>query len=248
MPQVQTPAQYLGGERNSVVKARESLKGRVCLATPDAYTIGMSNHGLQVLYDAVNRRADWACERVFAPWPDMERLLREHDVPLYSLETFTPLFEFDIVGFTLQYDLGYSNVLTILDLGRIPLHVTARRLDDPLIIAGGPCAENPEPMADFIDAFVIGDGEETLPAVADAWLEIRASAGSRSEALQALAARFPWLYVPSCYALEEHDGRLIPTARDDTIPQAVRPAVVADLDGIPLPPAPIVPLIRTVQD
>lgn len=248
LPRVQTPAQYVGGELNSVVKPTREVRGRVCLATPDAYTIGMSNHGLQVLYDLMNRGTDWACERAFAPWPDMEALLREHDVPLYSLESFTPLAEFDVVGFTLQYDLGYSNVLTILDLGRIPLRSEDRTLADPLVIAGGPCAENPEPMADFFDAFVIGDGEESLPAVCEAWLELRASSPDRPTALRELASRFPYLYVPSCYRLEEADGRWIPWSTAEAVSDMIHPAVISSLEESPLPLAPIVPLIRAVQD
>src|SRR5690606_15455115 len=128
----------------------------LCLGFPDAYTIGMSHHGFQVLYTLMNAREDWACERVYTPWPDMKRELRGHNVPLYSLENFTPLHEFDVVGFSLQYEICYSNILTMLDLGRIPLRGLERTMADPLIIAGGPCAQNPEPLAPFIDLFVTG--------------------------------------------------------------------------------------------
>ena len=154
LPRVQTPAQYIGGEWNAVVKDHRSVRGTLCLAFPDTYSIGMSHHGLQVLYDVMNRRDDWACERAFCPLADMEQLLREHGLPLYSLETFTPLAAFDVLGFTLQYDLCYSNVLTMLDLGGIPLAAEERTVEHPLVIAGGPCAVNPEPMARFIDLFV----------------------------------------------------------------------------------------------
>ena len=171
---MQTPAQYIGGEWNAVVKDHRAVRGTLCLAFPDAYSIGMSHHGLQVLYDVMNRRDDWACERAFTPLADMEQLLREHRLPLYSLETFTPLAAFDVLGFTLQYDLCYTNVLTMLDLGGIPLAAEERTLEHPLVIAGGPCAVNPEPMARFIDLFVIGDGEETLPEVCDLWVRVEA--------------------------------------------------------------------------
>jgi radical SAM superfamily enzyme YgiQ (UPF0313 family) len=173
LPRVQTPAQYVGGEWNVVVKDHRTVRGTLCLAFPDAYSIGMSHHGLQVLYDVMNGRADWACERAFTPMEDMEQLLREQRLPLYGLETFTPLSAFDVLGFTLQYDLCYSNVLTMLDLGGIPLAAEERTLEHPLVIAGGPCAVNPEPMARFIDLFVIGDGEEALPEVCDLWLRLK---------------------------------------------------------------------------
>jgi len=144
---VQMPAQYIGGEWNMVRKDPRGVRGRLCLAFPDAYTIGMSHHGLQVLYSLMNARDDWYCERVFTPWPDMEAHLREADLPLYSLETFTPLAEFDVLGFSLQYEICYTNLLTMLDLGRIPLRGDQRTMHHPLVIAGGPCAQNPEPLS-----------------------------------------------------------------------------------------------------
>lgn len=249
LPRVQTPGQYIGGELNAVVKDHGQVRGRICLAFPDAYTIGMSHHGLQVLYFAMNRRADWACERVFAPLPDFEAELRRAGLPLYSLETFTPLAAFDVVGFTLQHELSYANVLTILDLGGIPLRAEDRQLAHPLVIAGGPCAQNPEPMARFIDLFVIGDGEEALPAVCELWLEVRSASTSRRQALVEMARRLPYAYVPSCYGAEA-------TAAGVTavrplvagVPQLVKPAVVADLDATPLPTAPVVPNVASVQD
>ena len=172
-PHVQTPAQYVGGERNIVVKNHHDLKGKVCLGFPDAYTIGMSHHGLQVLYSLMNRRQDWCAERVFAPWPDMEAQLRRHQLPLYSLETFTPLCEFDVVGLSLQYEISSPNVLTMLDLGGIPLESCDRTMADPLVLAGGPCCQNPEPMADFFDVMIAGDGEPILPEICDLWIELK---------------------------------------------------------------------------
>src|SRR5918995_6866185 len=154
LPKVQTPAQYVGGELNVVVKDHRTVRGRLCLAFPDLYTIGMSHHGLQVLYSLMNSRDDWACERAFTPGLDMERELRAAELPLYSLETFTPLSEFDVLGFTLQYEICTSNLLTMLDLGGIPLRSVDRTMDHPLVIAGGPCAQNPEPVAPFVDVFV----------------------------------------------------------------------------------------------
>ncbi|MCD4727409.1 MAG: B12-binding domain-containing radical SAM protein, partial [Pirellulales bacterium] len=190
LSQVQTPAQYVGGEWNAVVKDHRNLRGKLCLAFPDAYSIGMSCHAVQVLYDTMNRRDDWACERAFAPLADMERLLRENRLPLWSLETFTPLVEFDVLGFTLQYELCCTNVLTMLDLGGIPLAADQRTMEHPLVIGGGPCAANPEPMARFIDLFIVGDGEESLPEVCELWaqlskpLKVDATVGLSSSASQ----------------------------------------------------------------
>ena len=173
LPRVQAPAQYLGGELNMVCKDHGEVAGRLCMAFPDAYTIGMSHHGLQVLYTLMNRRSDWVCERAFTPWPDMEHELRQAGVPLYSLESFTPLVEFDVLGFSLQYEVCAPIVLSMLDLGGIPLHGDERTMADPLVIGGGPCAQNPEPMAPFIDLFVTGDGEPSLPRICDMWLALK---------------------------------------------------------------------------
>lgn len=250
LPQVQTPAQYIGGELNSVVKDHRQCRGKVCLAFPDTYSVGMSHHGLQVLYAAMNRREDWACERVFAPLADMERLLREHRTPLWSLETFTPLADFDVLGFSLQYDLCYTNVLTILDLGGIPIRADQRTREHPLVIAGGPCTANPEPMAPFIDLFVLGDGEETLPEVCNLWQEGRGAGDDREAILAHMAARLPYAYVPRFYRPDpENHGRPVgmrPTRPD--VPERIEPAAVADLDAVPVTTRPVVPYIECVQD
>ncbi|MFZ5829661.1 MAG: B12-binding domain-containing radical SAM protein, partial [Planctomycetota bacterium] len=249
LPRVQTPAQYTGGELGAVVKDWRQVDGRLCLAFPDAYSIGMSHHGLQVLYAVMNARTDWACERVFAPLPDFEALLREQNLPLWSLESFAPLREFDVLGFTLQYDLSYTNVLTMLDLGGVPLVSDARTMDDPLVIAGGPCVSNPEPIARFIDAYVVGDGEEALPQVCDAWLKAKRAGNDRDTALAVLAGALPFVYVPRFYA-PESDAQgfgAVRRLRSD-VPEAIVPAVVADLDAAPLPTRPIVPYVECVQD
>lgn len=263
LPRVQRPAQYIGGELNAVVKDHRAVRGRLCLAFPDMYTIGMSHHGLQVLYTLMNSRDDWACERAFTPWTDMEAELRAAPLPLYSLETFTPLSEFDVLGFTLQYEVGYTNLLTMLDLGGVPLHGEERTLADPLVIAGGPCAQNPEPIAPFIDVFVIGDGEPALPRICDAWLAIKTAAiaadgmrtgaaglAQREAAIAELAAQLPFAYAPRFYEPEyDEHGRLLATrpTRDD-VPATIEPSVIDDLDATPLPFAPIVPMIECVHD
>ena len=244
---IQTPGQYIGGELNSRIKTDSSVRGKLCFAFPDAYSIGMSHHGLHLLYGLMNDHTDWACERVFTPWPDMEQLLRRQKFPLYSLETFTPLSEFDVVGFSLQYELAGTNMLTILDLGRIPLCAIDRTLDDPLVIAGGPVAMNPEPFARFIDLFVIGDGEETLPAVCDAWLDARRVSANRREALLRLACELPNIYVPRFY----ESADIYPSVPEPTeagVPAIIASGTVSNLDAVPLPTRPVVPMVETVQD
>ncbi|EMI52952.1 TIGR03960 family B12-binding radical SAM protein [Rhodopirellula sallentina] len=263
LPYVQMPAQYVGGERNIVVKNHADVKGKLAIGFPDAYTIGMSHHGLQVLYSMINRRDDWCAERVFTPWPDMEAKLREHDLPLYTLETFTPLNEFDVVGLSLQYEISSPNVLTMIDLGGIPLEAEDRTMADPLLLAGGPCCQNPEPMADYFDVMVTGDGEPALPVICDAWLKLRNEArlpdGSytpgeagrreREEALAKIAAEFEFAYVPRFYTPEYVDGRVSANPRNrDDVPETIAPSVISDLDGIPLPTAPIVPYVKCVHD
>jgi radical SAM family uncharacterized protein len=260
LPCVRTPAQYVGGELNMVRKDHREVSGKLCLAFPDTYTIGMSHHGLQVLYTLMNSRADWVCERAFTPWIDMEQQLREHGLPLYGLESFTPLDEFDVLGFSLQYEICTSNLLTMLDLGRIPLRSLERTMEQPLVIAGGPCAQNPEPLAPFIDLFVTGDGEPSLPLVCDLWLELKqrqplpgsreVSRRLREELLAELATRLPFAYIPRFYEPEYGpDGRYValrPTRAD--VPETIEPSVIDDFEGMPIPTRPIVPFVECVHD
>jgi radical SAM family uncharacterized protein len=262
LPRVRQPAQYIGGEVNIVRKDPRQVVGRLCLAFPDTYNLGMSHHGLQVLYTLMNRRDDWACERAFAPWDDMESALRQHGLPLYGLETFTPLHDFDVVGFSLQYEIGATNVLTMLDLGGIPLLTAHRTLAHPLVIAGGPCAQNPEPMARFIDIFVCGDGEPSLPRICDLWIQARRQAidnqgfaagndgqAQRADLLARIIRELPFCYAPSLYEPEFHDGHFIGHHRTrPDIPETIEPAVIADLEAIPLPTRPIVPYLECVHD
>ncbi|HEX3999101.1 MAG TPA: TIGR03960 family B12-binding radical SAM protein [Pirellulales bacterium] len=263
LPRVIQPAQYVGGELNMVRKDHRSVRGKLCVAFPDMYTIGMSHHGLQVLYSLMNGRSDWACERAFTPGEDMEQLLRDTATPLYSLETFTPLDQFDVFGITLQYEICTSNILTMLDLGRIPLRSIERTMEHPLVIAGGPCAQNPEPIAPFIDLFVTGDGEPSLPLVCDGWLklkdECRANGGlasgeagqrQREAMLARLAATLPFAYVPRFYEPEYlADGRLATLNRTRSdVPETIEPSIIGDLEAMPLPAAPVVPYIECVHD
>ncbi len=245
---VKQPGQYVGGEINSIVKDRAAVALTIALAYPDAYAVGMSHPGLQILYAMLNARTDVAAERVFAPWPDMENALRRAHVPLLSLETHTPLSEFDVIGFSLQHELTYTNLLTMLDLGGVPLRAADRRDSDPLIIAGGPGALAPEPLADFVDLFVIGDGEPVIGLLADALIATKGM--PRSERLAALARGLRHVYVPSMHEPKYNgDGRLIAiTTRTAGVPPSVRAAAVPNLDAAPFPDQPVVPLIGTVHE
>jgi radical SAM family uncharacterized protein len=252
LPRVQMPAQYIGGELNSVVKDHKQVRGRLCLAFPDTYSLGTSHHGLQVLYTIMNEDGQWACERAFTPWVDFEGALRGAGLPLYSLETFTPLCDFDLVGFSLQYEVCYTNILTMLDLGGIPLHARERTLDHPLVIAGGPGAQNPELLAPFIDLFIIGDGEESLPWVMDRWMALKERGGkSRADMLAELAGSTTWAYAPAFYEPEYHtDGTLAAMNRTRSdVPREIMACTIAqDLDDIPLPKRPIVSFVQTPHD
>ena len=252
LPRVQTPAQYLGGELNIVVKDHRQVRGKLCLAFPDAYMLGMSHHGLQVLYTIMNNDPQWACERAFTPWIDFEAQLRQASLPLYSLETFTPLCEFDVVGFSLQYEVCYTNVLTMLDLGGIPLHAKDRTRADPLVVAGGPGAQNPELLAPFVDLFVIGDGEESLPWLMEKWMSMKERGGtSRADMLAELAAGTTWAYVPQFYEPDYHaDGTIAAVNRTRSdVPREIRACTIEqDFDSIPLPTRPVVPFVETPHD
>ena len=198
MPFVAKPSRYIGREWNASYKDLSAAKLKVALAFPDAYEIGMSHLGLKILYQFLNRRPETAADRAYAPWTDAEELHRRHGIPLCTIESGLPLSAFDIVGFTLQYELSYTTLLNMLDLAGIPIRSADRRDGDPLVIAGGPCVHNPEPMADFIDAFLIGDGEEAVGELADAWLAWKASGAGRGALLEAVKA-IPGWYVPSLH-------------------------------------------------
>jgi radical SAM family uncharacterized protein len=252
VPQVQMPAQYIGGELNSVVKDHRQVRGKLCLAFPDTYALGMSHHGLQVLYTIMNNDPRWACERAFTPWLDFEQELRRQGLPLYSLETFTPLREFDLIGFSLQYEVCYTNLLTMLDLGGVPLHARERTLDHPLVICGGPGAQNPEILAPFIDLFVIGDGEESLPWIMDRWVSLKERGGlSRADMIAALAGSTTWAYAPMFYEPEYHaDGTIaaMNRTRSDVPREVMACTITQDFDDIKLPTRPIVPFVETTHD
>ncbi|MGB4618475.1 MAG: TIGR03960 family B12-binding radical SAM protein, partial [Dethiobacteria bacterium] len=248
LAQVQKPARYLGNEWNAVHKEHDSVAVRAVIAFPDLYEVGMSNLGWKVLYEAVNREEDLLLERVFAPAGDMEALMRRWGVPLFALESARPVKEFDVLGFSLQYELSYTNVLNMLDLAGLPLY-SSRRQEGPLIIGGGPCAFNPEPLAPFFDLFLLGDGEEALPELLRAWAELtREHSGNRREILAALSRR-EGVYVPSLYR-PLYRGKVFQGMErlDERAPERVRKRVVRDLDRAPFPCAPIVPYTGIVHD
>ncbi|MBI9087289.1 MAG: TIGR03960 family B12-binding radical SAM protein [Desulfobacterales bacterium] len=245
---VDQPSRYLGSETNRVLKDSKTVRLFVALAFPDLYEIGTSHFGLQILYDLLNRRPDVAAERVYAPAADMEQQLRESGLPLASLESRTPLARFDLIGFSLLYELGYTNVLAMLDLAGLPPMARDRDGRHPLIIAGGPCTSNPEPVADFFDAMVVGDGETVIEAMVSALIEWKtAGDGDRTTLLHRWAA-IEGVYVPSFFEpVYGSDGLTRLIARAGTV-KCVRRAVVADMDSAPFPGAPIIPFSRPVHD
>jgi len=257
LPLVQKPGRYIGGELNRIAKDHAALDVTLALAFPDVYEVGMSHLGFKILYDVVNR-LDWACaERAYAPWPDMEERMRERGVPLYSLETFTPLADFDLIGFSLQYELCATNVLRMLDLAGVP-RTSDERLErgGPLIVAGGPCAFSCEPLAPYFDAVVLGDGEAAIVEILEAVRAWKRSNGpirdgeARRELLHRLATTVGGMYVPQFYHVTyRENGEVETIVRDfDDLPLPVKRAVVRDLDAAPYPTAPVVPLINVVHD
>ena len=246
---VQKPARYLGGEYHATVKAPGSVEASLVLAFPDLYDIGMSHLGTKILYSLLNRHPAIACERAFAPWPDMEAELRQRGLPLLSLETARPLADFDAVGFSLQYEMTYTNVLNILDLAGLPLRAAERSEDHPLILAGGPTATHPEPLAPFIDAFLVGDGEEALPEALLAIARLRREGASRVVVLEHLAGLGGW-YCPALYEVREEprNGLQIVDPEASRGPYPVRRAVVDDLDRFPFPTDNPIPAAEAIFD
>ncbi|MBN2427354.1 MAG: TIGR03960 family B12-binding radical SAM protein [Deltaproteobacteria bacterium] len=248
LAEVSRPSRYLGGELGSIRKEPSKVDVRVALAFPDVYEIGMSNVGLAILYHLLNHIEWLAAERVYAPWPDMEEKLLLNGWPLSSLESETPLKEFDILGFTLQYELSYSNVLNMLRLAGIPLRAEQRNEKFPLVIAGGPCAFNPEPLADFLDCVVIGDGEEVVPEVCSLVRKGKQNGMPRSALLERLA-EIEGVYVPAFYDVEyKSDGQVAAIKPRPGMPARVRRSILADLEKAPYPNSPIVPFMNTVHD
>lgn len=247
--QVEKPVRYMGNEYNMVEKDKDEVLIRFAFAFPDVYEVGMSHLGIKILYHKINEREDSYCERVFSPWTDMEQKMREFNMPLFALETKDPIKQFDMVGFTLQYEMTYTNVINMLDLAQIPLIAKERSENDPLILAGGPCAFNPEPLADFLDLVVLGDGEEVIDELLDAYKLNKQKKGGRDEFLKA-ASRIPGIYVPKFYEVDYRDDGTINsiTSISDDIPRTITKRLVADLDKAYYPEKMIVPYMDIVHD
>ncbi len=246
---VQKPIRYVGGEFNSVVKDKKNIRTRMALCFPDNYEIGMSHLGLKILYSLINAREDCWAERVYAPWPDMEALMRENHIPLYGLESLDPLREFDFLGFSLQYELSYTNILNMLDLAGIDPLAENRTNDDPVIFAGGPCAMNAEPLCDFFDCFQLGEGEEIMLEMIDLYQKHRASGKWDKKAFLKDAAQIPGMYVPSLYDVTYHeDGTIAAVTPKDDAPATITKRIVKDFDKVFYPDTFIVPYTEVVHD
>ena len=245
---VQKPARYTGGEPGCVYKDKKDVQLRFAFCFPDTYEVGMSFLGMKILYEILNDRKEFWCERVFMPWVDMKAEMERQNIPLYALESKDPLSEFDVVGFTLQYELSYTNILAMLQLGGIPLLASQRGEDAPFVVAGGPCACNAEPLADFFDLFMLGEGEVQLPDVCDTILEGRRAGLCKHDILVKLA-QIPGVYVPKLYEVSYlPDGRVEKVTPRCGAPAVVTKAILPDMNAQPLPRNFVVPMIGAVHD
>lgn len=246
---IESPARYIGGEVNSVMKDKREVDVRFAMCFPDVYEIGMSHLGIQILYDMFNQREDIWCERVYSPWPDLDKVMREEKIPLFALESQDPVKSFDFLGITIQYEMCYTNILQILDLSGIPLKGKERTEEDPIVIGGGPCASNPEPLADFFDLFYMGEGETVYFQLMDIYKENKAAGGSRQDFLRK-AAGVPGIYVPSLYEVSYKEDGTIAEFKpiEENIPATVQKQVVMDITNTYYPKAPVVPFIKATQD
>jgi len=246
---IEKPARYIGNEMNSVIKDKDAVDIRFAFCFPDVYEIGMSHLGIQILYHDFNRYDDVWCERVFSPWMDLDKVMREQNIPLFALESQDPIKDFDFVGFTLQYEMCYTNILQVLDLAGIPFLTKARGENDPIIIGGGPCVYNPEPIADFFDMFYIGEGEVQYRPLFDLYKECKKNGESR-EAFLRKAAQIPGIYVPSLYDVTYNEDGTIKdfTPVDDSIPATIEKQVVLNMSEATYPEKPLVPFIKVTQD
>ena len=245
---VEKPARYIGNEINMVKKNPESVDIRFCMCFPDVYEIGMSHLGIQILYDLFNKREDTYCERVYSPWIDLDKIMRERNIPLFALESQQPVKDFDFLGITLQYEMCYTNILQILDLSQIPIYAKDRKDDSPIVIGGGPCAYNPEPLSSFFDIFYIGEGETVYYELLDLYKEMKKSGYSRKAFLKE-AAKIEGLYVPSLYEVTYNEDMLIESFKPvyPDIPKKIKKQVATDLEEY-YPEKPLVPYIKVTQD
>ncbi|MCI8320738.1 MAG: TIGR03960 family B12-binding radical SAM protein [Lachnospiraceae bacterium] len=246
---IEKPARYIGNEVNSVMKEKEGIDIRFAMCFPDVYEIGMSHLGIQILYDMFNQWEDVWCERVYSPWIDLDKIMREEKIPLFALESQEPVRDFDFLGITLQYEMCYTNVLQVLDLAGIPLKAEERLDDEPIVIGGGPCAYNPEPLAEFFDMFYIGEGETSYRQLLDLYKENRADGGSRRDFLEK-AAQIEGIYVPSLYDVTYNEDKTLAsfTPNHPRAPRTVKKQMVQKLTDTYYPQKPVVPFIKVTQD
>ena len=246
---ISQPARYIGGEVNMVKKDPSKVAVRFAMCFPDVYEISMSHLGIQILYDMFNRRDDVYCERVYSPWMDLDPIMREQKIPLFAVESQDPIKKFDFLGITIQYEMCYTNILQVLELSQIPLHAEDRTEEDPIVIGGGPCTYNPEPIAPFFDLFYMGEGEVVYFDLIDRYKEIKARGGSRKEFLEQ-AAQIPGIYVPGFYDVTyKEDGTIeAMTPNNPHAPQTVSKQLVMDMSDTWYPEKPVVPYLRATQD
>ena len=246
---VDKPARYIGNEVNSVMKNKEDVDIRFAFVFPDVYEIGMSHLGIQILYDMLNRRDDIWCERVYSPWTDLDKIMREEKIPLFALESQDPIKDFDFIGITIQYEMCYTNILQVLDLAQIPMFAKDRTEDHPIVIGGGPCTYNPEPLADFFDIFYIGEGETVFYDLMDRYKEWKAAGKSKKEFLE-MAAQIPGLYVPSFYDVTYNEDGTIASfePNNEHAKRVIDKQMVLDITNTYYPEKPVVPFIKATQD
>lgn len=246
---IDKPARYIGNEVNAVMKKKEEVDIRFAFVFPDVYEIGMSHLGIQILYDMLNRRDDIWCERVYSPWTDLDRIMREEKIPLFALESQEPIKDFDFIGITIQYEMCYTNILQVLDLAQIPLLTKDRNEEHPIVIGGGPCTYNPEPLADFFDIFYIGEGETVFYELMDQYKDWKASGKSKKEFLE-MTAEIPGLYVPAFYDVTYHEDGTIASFEPNNshAKTVIKKQMVLDVTNTYYPEKPVVPFIKATQD
>ncbi|WP_300902572.1 TIGR03960 family B12-binding radical SAM protein [uncultured Clostridium sp.] len=247
---VEKPSRYVGGELNQVIKNPEDVNIRFAFCFPDVYEVGMAHLGTRILYHTINERKDTYCERVFAPWPDMEALMRENDIKLFTLETKTELDKFDMLGFTLQYEMSYTNILNMLDMSGITIRASERGEDEPIIMAGGPCAYNPEPLYDIVDFFEIGEGEEMMNDVLEVYAKHKANGKVNKKEFLREISKISGIYVPSLYDVTYNEDGTIKEFKPkyDDVPAKVKKRIVNDFDSVAFPDEMIVPYTEIVHD
>ena len=246
---IEKPARYIGHEVNSVMKDKKAVDIRFAMCFPEVYEVGMSHLGIQILYDMFNRREDTWCERVYSPWIDLDKIMREKHIPLFALESQDPVKDFDFLGITLQFEMCYTNVLQVLDLSGIPLHSEDRTLEDPFVIGGGPCVYNPEPLAEFFDMFYIGEGEVVYDELLEAYKKWKRAGKSRKEFLE-MAAEIEGIYVPSFYDVTYKEDGTIESflPNNPHAKEKIKRVVAADMSQTTYPLKPVVPFIKVTQD